>query len=185
MLSGILIIIKKTVVDLLLPLNPLTNAVGTFGLLVGMFALTGIYFYLREESGRLGLIGYLVIWFGLGVASGPDYARNYILPYMSKSEIQALLAGPTKLVFVSSALFFLTGVILFSAALFRTRKFSPLAVSLFLVGFTLFSVSFLLPDVVSRTGEILGALGVIWLGYAMWTALRKITTIQPGQVVRV
>ena len=183
-LSGLLIIIKKLVVELLLPLNPTTNAVGSFGLLLGLFTLTGVYGYQREASGRLGLIGYLVNWFGLAFVSGVDYAKLYILPYLSKSELQALLAGPTRLVFLSSAIFFLAGVILFSIASFRARVFPPLAILFYLLGFTLYSLSFLLPDVVVRTAEVGGALGVIWLGYAMLTALRKTTKIQPAQAVR-
>ena len=91
-LSGLLIISKKLVVELLLPLNPATNAVGSFGLLLGLFTLTGVYLYQREASGRLGLIGYLVNWFGLAFVSGVDYTKLYILPYLSKSELQALLA---------------------------------------------------------------------------------------------
>ncbi len=183
-LSGLLIMSKKLIVELLLPLNPLSNAVGSFGLLLGLFTLTGVYGYQREASGKLGLIGYLVNWFGLAFVSGVDYAKLYILPYLSKSDLQALLAGPTKLVFVSCALFFLAGVLLFSIASLRARVFPRLAILLYLLGFTLYSLSFLLPDVVVRTAEVGGALGVIWLGYAMLRALRKTTTIQPVLAVR-
>jgi len=110
MLCGLLIIIKKIIVELLLPPNAATNVVGTLGLLIGLFALTGMYFYQREANGgRLEIISYIVIWFGLGAASGADYAKNYIFLYMSKSALQALLAGPTRLVLVSSSLFFLLG----------------------------------------------------------------------------
>jgi len=180
MLSGLFIIVKKLVIELLFPPAAATNVVGTLGLLMGLFALTGVYSYQREASSKSGLVSYIVIWFGLGAASGADYARNYIFLYMSNSELQALLAGPTKLVLVSSSLFFLVGVILFSVSAFRARVFPRLAVLLFLVGFTLFSLSFLLPVVVSRAGEVVGALGVIWLGYAMWAAIRKTAMIQPG-----
>jgi hypothetical protein len=183
-LSGLFIIIKKLVVELLLPLNPVTNAIGSFGLFLGLFTLTGVYLYQREASGRLGLIGYLINWFGLAFVSGVDYTRLYILPYLSKSEIQALLAGPTKLVFLACALFFLAGVILFSIASFRARVFPRLAILLYLIGFTIYSLSFFLPDVVVRTAEVGGALGIFWLGYALLTALRKTATIRSGQAVR-
>lgn len=172
-LSGVAIIVKKLVVELLLPLNPATNAVGTSGLLLGLFTLTGVYLYQREASGRLGLIGYLVNWFGLAAVAGVDYARNYILPYLSKGELQALLAGPTKLVFLISALFFLAGVVLFSVASLRAGVFPRLAFLLYLIGFTVWSLSFLFPDVVVRIAEVGGALGITWLGYAMLTALMK------------
>lgn len=182
-LSGLLIIIKKLLVELLLPLNPITNAVGSFGLFLGLFALTGLYVYQREASGRLGLIGYLINWFGLAFVSGVDYARLYILPYLSQNEIQVLLAGPTKLVFLSCALFFLLGVLLFGAALLRTGVFPRLAILLYMLGFTLYSLLFFLPVLVVRIAETGGALGVIWLGYAMLTSLGK-TPAQPGQAVR-
>ncbi len=184
-LSGLLIIIKKLIVELLLPLNPITNAVGSFGLFLGLFALTGLYLYQREASGIFGLIGYLVNWFGLAFVSGVDYARLYILPYLSQNEIQTLLVGPTKLVFLSSALFFLAGVLLFSAASWRARVFPRLAILLYMLGFTLYSLSFFLPVFVVRTAEVGGALGVIWLGYTTLRDLRRtMTTTQPGQAVR-
>jgi hypothetical protein len=183
-MSGLLIIIKKLIVELLLPLNPATNAVGSFGLFLGLFTLTGVYIYQREASGTLGLVGYLVNWFGLLAVSGVDYAKNYILPYLSKSEIQVLLTGPTRLVFLSCALFFLIGVILFSVALLRARVFPRLAVVFYLIGFTLYSLSFLLPDTVVRSAEVLGALGIIWLGYSLWAALRKTAMIPSIQPVR-
>jgi hypothetical protein len=183
-LSGLLIITKKLIVELLLPLNPLTNAVGSFGLFLGLFTLTGLYLYQREASGTFGLIGYLVNWFGLAFVSGVDYARLYILPYLSQHEIQTLLAGPTKLVFLSCAIFFLVGVLLFSVASLRVRVFPPLAILLYLLGFTLYSLSFFLPVLVVRIAEVGGALGVIWLGYATLTALRRTTLTQPELTVR-
>lgn len=183
-LSGLLIITKKLIVELLLPLNPITNAIGSFGLFLGLFTLTGLYVYQREASGTFGLIGYLVNWFGLAFVSGVDYARLYIFPYLSQKEIQTLLAGPTKLVFLSCAIFFLGGVLLFSAASWRARVFPRLAILLYMIGFTLYSLSFFLPVLVVRIAEVGGALGIIWLGYATLTALRRTTTTQPGLTVR-
>jgi hypothetical protein len=183
-LSGTLIIIKKLVVELLLPLNPATNAVGTAGLLLGLFTLTGVYLYQREASGSFGLIAYLVNWFGLAAVAGVDYARNYILPYLSKSEVQALLAGPTRAVFVSCALFFLVGVVLFSAASLRARVFPRLAIALYLIGFTVWSLSLFLPTVVVVIAEVGGAAGIIWLGGALRASLKKAEAApQPGQPV--
>ena len=180
MLSGLFIIIKKLVVELLLPLNPATNAVGTAGLLLGLFALTGIYLYERQASGSFGLVSYLVNWFGLGAVAGVDYARNYILPYLSKSEVQALLAGPTRLAFIACALFFLVGVVLFSAASLRAGVFPRLAIVLYLIGFTVYSLSFFLPYVVVVIAEVSGAVGIIWLGYALWVATRKAAAMPPS-----
>lgn len=182
-LSGLFIIVKKLIVELLLPLNPLTNAVGSFGLILGLFALTGIYLYQREASGQLGLIGYLVNWFSLAFVSGVDYTRLYVLPYLSQNEIQALLVGPTRLVFLSCALFFGIGVLLFGVASLRARVFPRLAILLYMLGFTLYSLSFVLPVLVVRIAEVGGALGVVWFGYATLAALEK-TRVWPDPAVR-
>lgn len=52
MLRGVFIITKKLFVELFLPLNVATNAVGTMGLLLSFFSLTGLYLYQREALGR-------------------------------------------------------------------------------------------------------------------------------------
>jgi hypothetical protein len=70
-----------------------------------------------EQSPRGEAI--LSLHFALRMVTSWDYARNYILPYLSKSELRAWLALPTKLVFFGCALFFLAGVLLFSAASLR------------------------------------------------------------------
>jgi predicted small integral membrane protein len=92
---------------------------------------------------------------------------------LSKSEVQALLAGPTRLAFLACALFFLVGVVLFSAASLRAGVFPRLAVVLYLIGFTVYSLYFFLPNVVVVIAEVGGAVGIIWLGYALWIAIRK------------
>jgi hypothetical protein len=171
--SGILIVIKKLAVDLLLPVRVETNLVGTSGLLIGLFALTGAYLWQYKVSGTFGLVAYLVNWFGLGLASGADYARNYIFPFMSASERQALLAGPTRLILLASALAFLLGVILFSIATLRANVFHPVPIVMYMIGFTLFSLSFALPDIVARGGEVFGALGVLWWGIDLAMRVRQ------------
>jgi hypothetical protein len=184
MASGVLIITKKLVVELLLPLNVATNAIGTFGLLLGFFAMTGIFIYQRESGGMFILIAYIVQWFGLAAVSGVDYAKNYILPFLGKSETQALLAGPTKPVFLVSALLFLAGVILFSIATLRTRIFTPVPIVFYMIGFTLYSISFALPANVARGGEVLGAIGIFWWGFELAMQVQQQAKLATAQQVR-
>jgi hypothetical protein len=187
MASGTFIIFKKLVVEPFLPLNVATNAFGTFGLLFGLFALTGIALYQREATGMFGLIAYIVQWFGLAAVSGVDYARNYILPFMSKSEIQALLAGQTKLAFLVSALFFLAGVILFSIAMLRARLFPAVPVVMYMIGFSIWSLSFALPAIVALSAQIVGAVGIAWMGFSMAMQVQrrvKSATTPQGQPAR-
>jgi len=44
-LSGLLIIIKKTVVELLLPVNIITYSTGTVAAVLGLFVITALYLY--------------------------------------------------------------------------------------------------------------------------------------------
>lgn len=173
MLSGVLILVKKLIVEPLLPLRVETNAVGTFGLLIGLFALTGVYLWQYKASGAFGLVGYLVNWFGLALVSGADYAKNYIFAFMSASALHALLAGPTKLALLVSALAFLLGLILFGIATLRANVFHPVPVVLYMIGFALYSLSFALPDLVARGGEVVGAIGIVWWGIDLMMRIRQ------------
>ncbi len=187
MASGTFIIFKKIVIEPFLPLNAATNAFGTFGSLLGLFALTGIALYQREASGTFGLISYIVQWFGLAAAAGVDYARNFILPFLSKSENQALLAGQTKLAFLATALLFFVGVILFSIAMLRARTFPAVPVVMYMVGFSIWSLSFVLPPIVALSAQILGAAGIAGMGISMAMQVQrrmKATTAQQGQPAR-
>jgi hypothetical protein len=187
-LSGIFIIIKKLIVETLLPVNPISNAVGTLGLTLGLFTLTGVYIYQRSESGQFGLIGYLANWFGLAFVAGVDYAKLYILPYLSKNELAALLAGPTKIVFLVCAILFLIGVVLFGIASLRARVFPAVAIVLYMVGFVIYSLQFLFSNpLVVQLAEAGGAVGIIWFGYALLMAVGKMrttTTTQSEMTVR-
>src|SRR5262245_54666436 len=88
LLSGILIILKKTAIELLLPFNVITYSAGTFAAALGLFGLTAIYLYQREEGGSLGLVGYLINWFGLALACGIEYMKNGIFPLLEPSALQ-------------------------------------------------------------------------------------------------
>jgi hypothetical protein len=183
MLGGVFIIIKKLVVELFLPFNVAMNAVGTLGLLLTFFSLTGLYLYQREAIGRWGLIGYLVNWFGIGAIAGLDYTRLFVLPFLDKSVVDMLLAGPTRTVFFVSALIFLTGVILMGTAMLRAKSFPRLPVLIYIIGFIPYSLPTLFPDPVVRIAQIIAALGIIGLGYSFWIATSETKPIEISRTV--
>lgn len=183
MLGGVFIITKKLFVELFLPLNVATNAVGTMGLLLSFFSLTGLYLYQREALGRWGLVGYLVNWFGIGAVAGLDYTRLFVLPFLEKSITAELLTGPTMTVFFASALVFLSGVILFGAAMFRANVFPRLPILMYVIGFIPYSLPTLFPDPVVRIAQVIGTLGIMGMGYALWTATKEPASAEVGRAV--
>lgn len=182
MLSGVLIILKKGILELLLPLNVPTTALGTLAILSGLFGLAMLYLNQREAMGKLGGIAFVINWFGLALASGADYARNWIFPYLDQSALQNLLAGPTKLVLVVSGLIFLLSVILFGVAIIRAGVFPRLPAVLYIVGFVPYSLGPVFPDPVSRIAQIIAAVGVVWFGYTLWVMTRNVATMKPHRV---
>jgi len=183
MLGGVCIIIKKLFVELFLPLNVATNAVGTLGLLLTFFSLTGLYLYQREALGRWGLVGYLVNWFGIGAVAGLDYTRLFVLPFLERSITAELLAGPTRTVFFASALIFLAGVVIFGVAMLRGKVMPRLPILMYVIGFIPYSLPTLFPDPVVRIAQIVGTLGIMGLGYVLWTATQEPESVAAGRVI--
>ena len=168
-LCGSLIIIDTLFIELFLPLNALTNSFGQLAVILALLVLTGMYLWHRPAGGILGDIGYIVNFIGLVLLVGVDFAGNYILPYLNQSATQELFAGPTRFMFLISALVFLAGVVMFGRAIFRARVFPPLAAWMYMIGFGLYSLSPFLPDVIVRIAQVTGSLAVMWFGYVLIT----------------
>ncbi len=181
--GGLIVVFKKLVIELFLPVNVATNAFGTVGLLLTFFSLFGVYWYQKEATGRLGLIGFLVNWFGIGLVAGVDYTRLYVFPFLSQETVAELLAGPTRTVFLISTLVFLSGVILFSIASLRVSYFPKLAILMYLIGFVPYSLSFLFPEALVRVAQVTGEIGIIWLGWTLVLAARETMSSHAGQPV--
>jgi hypothetical protein len=178
MLGGVFIMVKKLFVELFLPLNVATNAMGTVGLLLTFFSLTGMYLYQREALGRWGFVTYLINWFGLGAVAGLDYTRLFTLPFLERSITAELLAGPTMTVFFVSALIFLSGVILFGTSMLRANVFPRLPILMYVIGFVPYSLPTLFPDPVVRIAQVVATLGIMAMGYFLWTAMKEPQTTQ-------
>lgn len=99
-------------------------------------------------------------WFGIGAVAGLDCTRLFVLPFLEKSIVAQLLAGPTMTVFFVSALVFLSGVILFSVAMYRANVFPRLPILMYVIGFISYSLPTLFPDPVVRIAQVIGTLGI-------------------------
>ena len=168
-LCGLLIIFDTLFVELFLPPSALTSSFGQLAVILALLVLTGMYLWQRPASGVLGDIGYIVNFMGLALLIGVDFAGNYILPYLSQSARQELFAGPTRFMFLISAMVFLAGVVLFGLAILRARVFPQFAAVMYMIGFALYSLSPFLPDVIVRIAQVTGSLAVVWFGYILLT----------------
>jgi hypothetical protein len=168
-LCGLLIIIDTLFIELFLPFSALTSSFGQLAVILALLVLTGMYLWQRSASGILGDIGYIVNFIGLALLIGVDFAGNYILPYLDQNATQELFAGPTRFMFLISAMVFLAGVILFGLAIFRARVFPQLAAGMYMIGFALYSLSPFLPDIIVRIAQVTGAVAVVWFGYVLVT----------------
>lgn len=180
-LSGLCLLVDTLLIETLLPETVLSNSVGHLSIVFGFFALMGIYLWQRSASGALGDIGFIVNFLGLILLSGVMFFKNYIAPYLSKDAIQLLLAGPPRLVILLSVLIFGIGVVLFGVAMLRARSFPRPAAVLYMTGYIAFVVEPFVPNLIAvdlaiRIAQVIGAMGVIWLGYTLRSDLRAIKT---------
>ena len=165
--SGLLLLADTLLFDLLWPTQAVARIPSLLVIPSGLLALVGLYLWQRESSGRLGGIGYILNTVGLVLLFGVVFANNFILAYLDGEAVQALFAGPTRLAFLMSALIFLIGVVLFSIATVKARVLPGKAAVLYCVGFIPLGLSALLPALVVNIGQVVGALGIVWLGYAL------------------
>lgn len=169
-LSGLFLLADTLLFDLIWPTQAVARIPSILVIPFGLLALAGLYLWQRESSGRLGGIGYILNTVGLVLLFGVVFANNFILAYLDGEVLQELFAGPTRLAFLSSAVIFLIGVILFSVATLRAKALPGKAAVLYGVGFIPLGLSALLPDLVVNIGQVVGALGIAWLGYALRNA---------------
>ena len=180
-LCGLLIIIDTLLIELFLPFSALTSSFGQLAVILALLVLTGMYLWQRPAGGILGDIGYIVNFIGLALLIGVDFAGNYILPYLDPNATRELFAGPTRFMFLISAMVFLAGVVLFGLTIFRAHVFPQLAAVLYMIGFALYSLSPFLPDAIVRIAQVTGSVAVMWFGYVLLT---KTISTETRRIIR-
>src|SRR5690242_4576430 len=76
----------------LLPTNQATHGIAPLAVLLGGFALTGLYLWQRRESGALGTTGYALNAAGIVGVFGIEFTLNNVFPYLTRDTITALVA---------------------------------------------------------------------------------------------
>jgi hypothetical protein len=134
----------------------------------------GLYTRLRERSGWLGLISFVLLFSGTALFVAVLSIEAFVLPALASSTSgQALLdpagplfGGPLNVFLLLTGGIFSLGCLLFCVAILRSGIYGRW-VGLLLLGGILLAFWPPLPDLVGIIGGVLFGLGFIWFGYIL------------------
>ena len=162
----------------------LATAMGFFGLL----GLTGLYARQVEESGWLGLAGYILMSLWLVNLSHFTFIEVFVLPPLvtqaptvvesvlgifTKSAGEINLGALSTIYDLNGFIGYMIGGVLFGIATFRARILPRWAGALLAVGALLVPFAAVLPPVHEAKVTVPGGLALVWLGYSLWAERRQ------------
>ena len=155
--------------------------------LFGLFGIAGLYARQVEESGWLGLAGYLMLTIFYAVQMCFSFVEPLILPLLTTvapTFVESVLGmasgagGPMNLgalatVYSLVSVLYLLGLLLFGIAIFRARILPRWAAGLLAFSGPLAIIMVtLLPHQLERLAAIPMGVALAWLGYALWSERR-------------
>src|SRR5919206_5367118 len=193
MLSGILYIVIQAIhpADILSSVTTAQWAIVHYLSLLmsflGMLGIAGLYVRQAEETGWLGLAGYLLFSLFYALAVGFQFVEAFISPPLATQApqfVEGLLGivnghateanvGVLPAMWSVIGVCYLLGGVLFGAATFRAGVLPRWAAGLLVVG-TLLPIlgSSLVPHPFDRIFAVPVGLALAWLGYALWSEKR-------------
>jgi hypothetical protein len=154
----------------------------------GLLGMTGLYARQVEETGWLGLVGYLLLTIYYAVQMCISFIEPTVLPLLTTTaptfvdsvlQLSSGTGAPTNLgslttVYSLSSILFVLGSLLFGIAMFRARILPRGAAALLAVSGPLAGTMFtLLPyQLVQLTSIPIGG-AMVWLGYALFSERRE------------
>lgn len=151
--------------------------------LLFLIGIAGIYARQVEETGRLGLAGFLVLIFSWWLQTAFVFAETFILPLLATDTPQfvegflGIITGRASAANLGAlpALYALVGVaymlggLLFGIATLRAGILPRWAAGLLAVVSAVTPAAALLPHEIQRLVGIPVGLAIAWLGFALWT----------------
>jgi len=153
----------------------------------GLFGILGLYARQVEETGWLGLAGYLMLSIFYAVQMCYSFAEALILPLlvtgapkfvestlgMASGAGGEMYLGAFATVFKLVSVMYLLGLLLFGIAIFRARILSRWAAGLLALSGPLAIIMVaLLPHQLERLAAIPMGIALAWLGYGLWSERR-------------
>ena len=158
------------------------TALGFFGLL----GLAGLYARQVEETGWLGLVGFLLFGAWMALAGGMSLVEAFILPRLT-TEFPAYVTGimgmfssiPSQVdlgalptLWLIQGPLYILGPLLFGIATFRARVLPRWAGALLILGTVLIPVGAVVPPAMQPKIMLPVGLAMVWLGYALFSERR-------------
>jgi hypothetical protein len=155
--------------------------------LFGLFGIAGLYARQVEESGWLGLAGYLLLTIFYAVQMCFSFMEPLVLPLLvteSPNFVESVMGmssgagGPMNLgafatVYALVSVLYLLGLLLFGIAIFRARILPRAAAGLLACSGPLAIIMVaLLPHQFERLAAMPMGFALAWLGYALWSERR-------------
>jgi hypothetical protein len=158
----------------------------------GLLGMTGIYARQVQESGRLGLAGYLLFSLWLVLIMGFTFTEVLVLPLLATAaptfvagwmgmlngSAGTMNLGALSTVWPLTAPVYMLGGLLFGIATIRAGILSRWAAGLLAAGTVLAPVAALLPLELQPKMAVPVGLALAWLGYALWSE-RRAQAAQP------
>ncbi|MEI6778124.1 MAG: hypothetical protein WCK70_14590 [Chloroflexales bacterium] len=152
----------------------------------GLLGMAGLYARQAEQSGWLGLAGYLMLSLWFVLIMGFSFVEAFILPSLAttvptfvagwmgmlNSSASAMNLGVLPTLWTLTAPLYLLGGLLFGIATFRAGILPRWAGVLLAAGTALAPVAALLPLESQPKVAVPVGLALAWLGYALWSERR-------------
>jgi len=154
----------------------------------------GIYLRQVEETGWLGLNGFVILALALLITAAFVFLEAFIEPLLAATEpefVESLLGvvggtgatvdlGPLPMLWSVSGVLFPLGCLVFGIAVMRAGILSRWASGVFAFGLPVaIAVVSMLPQDLHRVGAIPVGIGLAWLGYSLWSERPVPATEQP------
>ena len=151
--------------------------------LLFLVGITGIYSRQAERAGWIGLAGFallIVAWF---LQTGFIFTEGFILPVLAGAAplyVESFLTiangtqptvdiGPAAALYGVAGIFYMLGGLVFGIATVRAGVLPRTPAIVLAVAAVLTPLAALLPHEIQRLAAVPVALGLAWLGYALWS----------------
>jgi hypothetical protein len=155
--------------------------------LFGLFGIVGLYARQVEETGWLGLAGYLLLTIFYAVQICYAFTEPFILPLLTTvapTFVESVMGmargagGPMDLgafatIYSLLSLVYLLGLLLFGIALFRARILPRWAAGLLACSGPLAIIMSMIGHPIDRIAAMPMGFALAWLGYALWSERRE------------
>jgi hypothetical protein len=156
------------------------HLLGVITLLLGLVGVVGLYARQAEKAGILGLIAFLMMFFGTALYCAWIWMETFVWPILAHAAPR-LLDHPDEDMYQTlnasqtiHLLLYMGGLLLFSVASLRASVFPRWAAVLVLVGAVL-GLVWAFVGVIPDIGQLFISLGLAWMGYVVWSHKRATT----------